>query len=268
MERWFKTGSIRPENRQPTTVDRSKENNNSCSKNNSVELHSEQDVYSSALESTIPDVEIMKGNKKRKYDDSYLDMGFTKFSDGRPHLDDILKLIPTPQIKPSYFKRKSDELHSTQKTFVSHVKTHSEKALKASYLVSYELALAGKPQTLAETLIKPLLVKDLSYDVKDTIISRISQTTFSLQLDESTDVVGLAVIITFVRYEFSGIFHEDILFCKPLPSSTSGNGAKAMVGNVAGVVARIKKVSANCTSSHCILHQHSLATKKMPVLLK
>ncbi|XP_050527868.1 zinc finger BED domain-containing protein 5-like [Daktulosphaira vitifoliae] len=222
-----------------------------------------------------------------------------------------------------YFKRKSDELHSIQKTFVSHVKTHNENALKASYLVSYELALAGKPHTLAETLIKPLLaievncmvdektanlissvplsnntvrnrIQDLSHDVKDTLISRISQTKFSLQLDESTDVAGLAVLMTFVRYELSGSFHEDILFCKPLPSSTSGSviffmldaffiensipwdncidvctdGAKAMMGNIAGVVARIKEVSKKCTSSHCVLHRHSLATKKVPVVLK
>ncbi|XP_025410381.1 zinc finger BED domain-containing protein 5-like [Sipha flava] len=135
-------------------------------------------------------------------------------------------------------------------------------------------------------------IQDLSHEVKDTIISRIGQTKFSLQLDESTDVAGLAVMMTFVRYEFSGIFHEDIMFCKPLPSSTSEifsmldaffiensipwnncidvctDGAKAMVGNVAGVVARIKKVSPNCTSSHCVLYRHSLATKKMPVLLK
>jgi len=137
-------------------------------------------------------------------------------------------------------------------------------------------------------------IQDLSHDVKDTIIYLISQTKFSLQLDESTDVAGLAVIMTFVRHEFSGIFHQDILFCKPLPSSTSGSeifsmldaffiensitwnncidvctdGAKAMEGSVAGVVARIKKVSPNCTSSYCVLHRHSIATKKIPVLLK
>jgi hypothetical protein len=117
MERWFKTGSIRPENRQPTTVDRSKENNNSCSKNNSVELHSEQDVYSSALESTIPDVEIMKGNKKRKYDDSYLDMGFTKFSDGRPQCVVCNKVLPNSSMFPSKLRRHF-ETHpdSTNKT--------------------------------------------------------------------------------------------------------------------------------------------------------
>ncbi|XP_050544327.1 zinc finger BED domain-containing protein 5-like [Daktulosphaira vitifoliae] len=40
------------------------------------------------------------------------------------------------------------------------------------------------------------------------------------------------------------------------------------MGNIAGVVARIKEVSKKCTSSHCVLHRHSLATKKVPVVLK
>lgn len=133
-------------------------------------------------------------------------------------------------------------------------------------------------------------IEDLASDIRNTVISRISQRKFSLQLDETTDVAGLAVLMTFVRYEFEGTFHEDILFCKPLPSSTSGSaiislidsfftensipwdnctdvctdGAKAMVGHVAGVIARIKNVSKNCTKSHCVLHRHSLATKKCP----
>jgi len=35
--------------------------------------------------------------------------------------------------------------------------------------------------------------------------------------------------MTFVRYEFSGIFHEDILFCKPLPSSMIGTEIFSML---------------------------------------
>lgn len=303
--------------------------------------HSEHDVCDFALESTLPDVEIRNGYTKRKYNSSYLDMGFTGSSDGRTQYVICTKVLSNSSMFPAklrrhfethhdftnktadYFKRKSDELHATQKTFVSHVKTHFEKALKSSYLVSYELVLAGKSHILAETLIKPLLmrvvkcmadekianlissiplsnntvrsrIQDFTNDVKDTIIFRISQTTFSLQLDESTDVAELTVIMANVRYEFSSIFHENILFCKPFPSSTRGSeifsmldaffiensipwnncfdvctdGEKAMVGNVAGVVTRIKKVSENFTSSHCVLHTHSLATKKMPVSLK
>lgn len=76
------------------------------------------------------------------------------------------------------------------------------------------------------------------------------------------DINGLAVLMAFVRYKFSGIFYEDILFCKPLSFSTyrseifsmldsffiensipwdncidvCTDDAKAMVGNIASIV--------------------------------
>ncbi|MBN3314875.1 ZBED5 protein, partial [Atractosteus spatula] len=45
---------------------------------------------------------------------------------------------------------------------------------------------------------------------------------FSLQLDESVDVVDLANLLVYVRSEFEGMSHEDFLFCKPLPTGTTG----------------------------------------------
>ncbi|KAJ4432680.1 hypothetical protein ANN_21303 [Periplaneta americana] len=45
-----------------------------------------------------------------------------------------------------------------------------------------------------------------------TLRASIGETKFLLQLDESTDVAGLAVLMTYVQYEFSDSFHEDILF--------------------------------------------------------
>jgi hypothetical protein len=41
-----------------------------------------------------------------------------------------------------------------------------------------------------------------------------------------------------------------------------------MTGKTVGVVARMKTVSKMCTSSHCILHRHALAVKRMPNSLK
>jgi hypothetical protein len=35
------------------------------------------------------------------------------------------------------------------------------------------------------------------------------------QLDESTDVVGLAQLLVYVCYIYGGSIKEDILFCKP-----------------------------------------------------
>ena len=46
------------------------------------------------------------------------------------------------------------------------------------------------------------------------------------------------------------------------------DGATAMVRKLTGVVTRIKGVSPNCTSSHCVLHREALATKKLSVPLK
>lgn len=37
MERWLKTGSVRAESRQPLTTALSKEENNSCKSNNSLD---------------------------------------------------------------------------------------------------------------------------------------------------------------------------------------------------------------------------------------
>ncbi|XP_072387386.1 zinc finger BED domain-containing protein 5-like [Diabrotica undecimpunctata] len=46
------------------------------------------------------------------------------------------------------------------------------------------------------------------------------------------------------------------------------DGAATIVGKIRVAVSRIKVVAENTSSTHCILHRHSLATKKMPQDLK
>ena len=46
--------------------------------------------------------------------------------------------------------------------------------------------------------------------------------TFGLQIDESTDVAGLVVLLVFVRYNYESQIEEDLLICKPLESHTMG----------------------------------------------
>ncbi|KAJ4433600.1 hypothetical protein ANN_15910 [Periplaneta americana] len=216
---------------QSSTSAQSKEDNNHCNLTfeedsaNSLGLSSEYATHDPASEFTIPSVEL------RHHFDTHPD--FTNET-------------------ADYVKRKCDELHAVQTKILSRVKTNNYKALETSYLVSHDLGLTGKPHTFAGILIKQLLVKavkcmvderiaklissvplsnntvhngiqDISNNVKNIIISCIKETQFLLQLDESTDVAGLAVLMTFVQYEFSDSFHEDILFCKPLPSSTMGS---------------------------------------------
>ena len=126
-------------------------------------------------------------------------------------------------------------------------------------------------------------------DVKETLICRIRCTKFALQMDESTDVAGIAVLVIFVRYVYLQSYQEDLLLCRPLPTNTSGveifnrlnsshqmkyrgencedvctDGAKAIMGHNAGAITKIKEKAKKCNSSHCVLHRHALASRKMP----
>nr|XP_056703766.1 zinc finger BED domain-containing protein 5-like [Euleptes europaea] len=203
-------------------------------------------------------------------------------------------------------------------------KNENENATEASFIVSLHIAKAGKPHTIAETLIKSC-VKDvvscmlgpdmakkidtvqlsnstiskriytISESVENELIRRLKTCEFfSLQLDESTDVAGLAVLLVFVRYPFEMQIEEELLMSEVHETYTTGDeifkaidkcvqkndlewskcvdicsdGAAAMVGKVKGAVSRMKQVAGNATSSHCVIHRHSLATRRMPQDLK
>ncbi|GBN36396.1 hypothetical protein AVEN_219653-1 [Araneus ventricosus] len=63
--------------------------------------------------------------------------------------------------KPTdFFRRKYIELGKVQKCISYHSKAVNEKALMASYLVSYRIAEAGEAHTVAGNFIK-LCVKDI-----------------------------------------------------------------------------------------------------------
>uniref|UniRef100_K7GDR9 DUF4371 domain-containing protein n=1 Tax=Pelodiscus sinensis TaxID=13735 RepID=K7GDR9_PELSI len=204
----------------------------------------------------------------------------------------------------SFFKQK---LESLEKKIA---KSDNENATEASYKVSYRILLAEEAHTIGESLIKPCAkdivmcmldqesskklavplsnntvtrrIHDLAADIEKELIFRLHLCdAYALQLDESTDVAGLAVLLVFVRYDFNSSIEEDLLLCEFLQTNTTGenifncinnfmkthqiswekcvdvcsDGAKAMVGTVAGAVTRIKNVAPNCTSSHCVLHR-------------
>ncbi|GFV52106.1 zinc finger BED domain-containing protein 5 [Trichonephila clavipes] len=133
--------------------------------------------------------------------------------------------------------------------------------MEASYKVYYRIALEDKAHVIGESLIKHC-VQDIVFCVlgeryskqveslslsNNTVTRRIADdieielipclqacNAYVLQLDESTNVAGLEILLVFVR-----------------------NGAKAMTGKVSDAVAQIKNVAKNCNSTHCILHRYA-----------
>ena len=66
-------------------------------------------------------------------------------------------------------------------------------------------------------------ISDMAEDVLKQLLLRIQASEFyALQLDESTEVAGLAQLLVYVRYVYGGSIKEDILFCKPLEPRTTG----------------------------------------------
>lgn len=113
------------------------------------------------------------------------------------------------------------------------------------------MAKTGKPHTIVENLILPAAadiagvmlgekarkavqmmpssntvlrrITDKAKDVLKQLFLCIKASEFyALQIDESTDVAGLAQLLVYVRYIYEGTIMEDVLFCKPLDGRATG----------------------------------------------
>ncbi|GFT03211.1 zinc finger BED domain-containing protein 5 [Nephila pilipes] len=138
------------------------------------------------------------------------------------HLTDKGKYI-------SFFKRKL-ESHNKSRSFMGEkFKTDHQKITEASYKVSHRIAPAGEAHVIGESIIKPCVqdiiscvlgesyskqvesvslsnntvkrrINNITDDIELELISRLQACNVNeLQLDESTDVAGLAILLVFVR---------------------------------------------------------------------
>ena len=132
-------------------------------------------------------------------------------------------------------------------------------------------------------------ISDMPGDVlKQLLLCIQASELYALQLDESTEVAGLAQLLVYVRYIYGRSIKEDILFCKPLETRTTwedifkvldsfvtsnglwwlrcvgvcSDGAKAMTGRHSGVVTRLQAISPNATWVHCRIHKRLLLTRE------
>ena len=219
------------------------------------------------------------------------------------------------------FESAAKELERSQEALV---RGPSIKANEVSLRLAYKIGRAGGAHLIGERLIKPCLLETAeclwgARHVKQVAAIPLSNNTVSrritdislwlerqvcgelrdspswaLQVDESTDVAGLAIMLVFVRYVYKSDVKEELLFCKPLPCHATGedifkvfdqyfteneltltncvnictDGAAAMTAIYKGFVSRVKNISPGTTTTHCILHREALAVKGIPSALK
>ena len=202
----------------------------------------------------------------------------------------------------------------------------TQAGVRALCMVALRIAQEKKPHTIAENLILPCCkdivhcvlgdcaekkiaslplsndtikrrIRDMADDVEEQVVAEIlgaPLNTFSIQLDESTDVSSCAQLLVFARYIKDGDFKEEFLFCQCLETSTKGedifhqvsdyfenmglswknvsacttDGAPAMLGIHSGFRARVKRVNPVSKHNHCMIHRYALASKTLPSHLK
>lgn len=77
---------------------------------------------------------------------------------------------------------------------------------------------------LSNDMVHRRIVVDVSPDIKQQVVDCIkAKETFSLQLDDSTDVRDNAQLLVYVRYEGPADLEEEFLFCHALPTTTTGD---------------------------------------------
>ncbi|KAF2897575.1 hypothetical protein ILUMI_08601 [Ignelater luminosus] len=123
--------------------------------------------------------------------------------------------------------------------------------MRASYNISLLIAKFGKPHTIREKLILPVVEKisktvlhksvsniikriplrnntvqrridEMSYDIESFLCNYLKTTHFSIQLDESTLPGNEALLLAYVRFIADQEIHEELLFARTLTTDTKG----------------------------------------------
>ena len=73
-------------------------------------------------------------------------------------------------------------------------------------------------------------ISNLSEYCQKEVIWRVKQSpTFSLQMDKSIEITGLAVLLIFFRCIYNSTIEEDLLLCKSLETHTRGKSLILLV---------------------------------------
>ncbi|XP_067126358.1 zinc finger BED domain-containing protein 5-like [Centruroides vittatus] len=240
----------------------------------------------------------------------YLQLGFHftgDESEPKPLCVICNEVLANSSLKPSLLRRHIETKHPTHKDkpleYFKRILADIKKCSLSSFLTSNEdskMALEASFRAAKKIELVPLSnntvsrrINDLANYVENELLKRIKLNYFAIQLDESTDVTNAAVLLVYVRYLFTNIVQEDVLFAKPLKTYTTGeaifdmingyfekngiswsycvgvctDGAKSMTGKFSGFVARVKEINEKIQWTPCCIHRQALVCKRIPAQL-
>ncbi|KAL4132622.1 hypothetical protein QTP88_009744 [Uroleucon formosanum] len=154
--------------------------------------------------------------KFRKYDDNYLDFGFTYIkmdNEERPKCVICLKVLAADSMIPNklkrhfetnhgsfinkkrdYFVRQREQLEKQSTSFIKQISVPT-KALLASYKLAFRIAQSKKPHTIAEELILPSAIDMVSTMIGESTANQLknvplSNNTISRRIHDISDNIN------------------------------------------------------------------------------
>ena len=140
--------------------------------------------------------------------------------------------------------------------------------------------------SLSDSTIKTR-IDELANDIECQVLQKIHASPyFAIQCDETTDVAQLSQLMVYVCFVGSATIEEEMLFCKPLETTTKAedvfrvvdayfhkngmkweklvgvctDGAPAMLGCRSGFITRVKQKNPDAVGTHCVIHRETLAS--------
>ncbi|QQP54558.1 Protein ZBED8-like [Caligus rogercresseyi] len=240
-------------------------------------------------------------SKKRKWNETYQQYGFTRFS--RDEMDaaqciHCSNVLANFSLKPAKLSHHQSNLHPNIELTEEDLEAKRKRFDKQ---VALNIAERKKAHTIGEELIKPcaeIMVRNILGDKVKREISKISLSNNTVRRrigDIAVDMcnqVYQAIRATdrLVRYEKEKKVNEEFHFCELLTTTTTAeeikklvdyffeknglswmqfqhictDGAPAMIGVRTGFVTLVKSKWPHISNSHCSLHRYALASKTMP----
>uniref|UniRef100_A0A5S6Q4E5 DUF4371 domain-containing protein n=1 Tax=Trichuris muris TaxID=70415 RepID=A0A5S6Q4E5_TRIMR len=176
-------------------------------------------------------------------------------------IEHLAKMHPDKSDKDlAYFRslREQFRKHPTLPDVFSSTSKLQNDGLQASYNVSLMIAKSGKPHTIGEELLLPVVseilrtvlhkppaeilkkiplsnntvqrrIDEMSRDVEQTLCNFLKNTEFSLQLDESILPGNEALLLAYVRFIKEEQLVQEFLFARELPTDSKGTSIFLMV---------------------------------------
>ncbi|KFD64711.1 hypothetical protein M514_23169 [Trichuris suis] len=172
----------------------------------------------------------------------------------------------------AYFPKLRDKIvnRRTLRSVISSEARMEHDSLLASYRISLIIARCGKPHTIGEQLLVPVVnevlrtrrTDETAMDVEEALCDLLRRTELSSQLDESTLPGNEALLLAYVRFiKDEQLTQESLALTLRNITAVTTDGAPSMVGCYRGFLSYLRQMAPEVMTEHCVIHRQHLSAK-------